>query len=722
MNKLFPAGALLALLACGAQAYDLPTPPGNDRIYFEADNASYDKGKDSLHLEGHALLLEYGLDPSSGPVKITKGEDLYIFPSSHVFVSSGAVLMEDPGGAVFGYDARFDWEKKVGGLNNVNASYSPWRILKAKRMESREGGTYVFKSGRMTSCDYEDEHYSFGFSRMHVTPGDRMWGLNVILYMGKIPVFYLPFMYRPLGKDAAWVTYLDPGYDKRAGFYLRSTIFHRYTKTIISRLFLDYYSKVGMGTGAEVGWNNSKDFNGSIAGYRIRDGGLDRWGLYGGYWKEIGRDNSCPTCSGTIYYSQGQMRMVSDPYFNNDYFRENPYAVSPDRESSAAVVRQGKQTTTRLSVLTRSQAMVVNGSSRYVTTYESLPSVDFSAPNIALPFLTGVVNSFTANVNRAQYTNYDYYQESAYAQWMMSKSVPVVKHLSLLPSVYYNQNVMLHPRRADGTNDINQWTGAYGTNWVLRYDSLLGTLDTGYSYMRRLSPNSFNVDNASADSGVSTNQMTMQLFMRPNRQFYFKTGSGYDFRHVRNTSLDADQRLSPIASELLYMPHEKLSVFARNYYQVRDGNQAFVFQADYGGLEENGFSLGLANYKNYNNSNSVATSTPAFTMGPGAYILSPTIRWVPNNATWRLDLGLSFYAYTTGGIHFNTLCLYEKNVTLYKIFHDFFTQWYVKIRPGVETVGFLATLRFNGPTPRRASPEEEQRFGNGWGYAGATMP
>ena len=724
MIKPILAGALTALCFCasGVRAYDLPQPPGNDRVYFEADNSSYDKGKDELHLEGHALVLEYGLNPSSGPVKITKGEDLYIFPSSHVFTSSGAVVMEDKGGAIFGYDARFDWESKIGGMNNVNADYHPWRIIRAKRMESRKGGTYVFKSGRVTSCNFPDEHYSFGFSRMHVTPDDRMWGLNVFFYLGKIPVFYLPFMYRPLGKDAAWVTYLEPGYDKRGGAFLKTTIYHRYSKTITSRLFLDYYSKIGVGTGAEMSWNNSKNFNGSIAAYRIRDNGIDRWGLYGGYWKEVGRDNTCPTCSGTIYYSQGQMRMVSDPYFNNDYFRDNPYAVSPDRESSAAVVRQGKITTTRLSVLTRSQAMAVGDSTRYVTTYESFPRLDFSASNVPVPGLRGIVNSFTAYVNRAQYTNWDYYQQSAYAQWMMSKSVPIVKHLSLLPSIYYDQTVTVHPRKADGTEDINQWIGAYGTSWVLRYDSLIGTLDTAYTYQRRLSPNSLNVETAADDAGVNTNQMTTQLFMRPNRFFYFKTGTGYDFRFVNGTSLDADQRLMPIASEMLYTPHEKMSVFARNYYRVRDGNQAFVFQADYGGLEENGFSLGLANYKSYNNSNSVDTSTPAFNMGPGAYILSPTIRWVPKNTTWRLDLGLGFYAYTTGGMNFKTFCLYEKNITLYKIFHDFFTQWYVKIRPGVETVGFLANLRFNDPMPRRVSPEEEQRFGNGWGYAGAKMP
>ncbi|HOX23321.1 MAG TPA: hypothetical protein PLL10_07650, partial [Elusimicrobiales bacterium] len=443
-----------------------------------------------------------------------------------------------------------------------------------------------------------------------------------------------------------------------------------------------------------------------------------------GYWKQLYSDKSCPTCVGTTYFSQGQMRMVSDPYFNNDYFRDNPYAVSPDRESSAAVVRQGMTTTTRLSVFNRSQSMAVNGHNRYVTTYESYPRVDYSAANIPVPALSklGIVNSFSGYWDRVQYTNYDYYQQMGFAQWMMSKSMPLVKHWTLMPSVYYNQNVMVHPHKADGKPDLNQWTGAYGTNWVLRYDSLFGTVDTGYYYMRRFSPNSLNVEANATDSGVSTNTLTMQLFVRPNRYFYFKTGSAYDFKYVQGESLDFDQRIMPIYSELLYTPSANMSVFARNYYRIRDGNQAFVFQGDIGAPEENGFSLGFANYKSYVNANAVDTSTPAFKMGPGAYIISPTVRWVPKNVTWRLDLGLSFYAYTPGGIHFKTLALYEKNITLYKIFHDFFTQWYIKIRPGVETVGFMANLRFNDPTPRRATPEEQQRFGNGWGYAASSMP
>ncbi|NLO92163.1 MAG: LPS-assembly protein LptD, partial [Elusimicrobia bacterium] len=285
MNRGFRYLALLGALFCTAPAcaYDLQAPPGNDRVYFEADKADYDKGKDSIHLQGHALVLEYGVNPSSGPLKVTKGEDIMVFPSSHVFVSSGAVLMEDSGGALFGYDAVYDWGSQKGTIKNVNATYSPWRVLKAKSVRRKPGGTYVFKSGRITSCDYEDEHYSFSFTRMHFTPGDRLWGLNAIMYLGKIPVMYLPFIYRPLGNDAAYVTYLEPGYNKRNGLFMKTTIYHRYSKLITSRLFLDYYSKVGVGTGLELGWDNSKNFNGSVAGYRIRDGGVERWGLYGGY-------------------------------------------------------------------------------------------------------------------------------------------------------------------------------------------------------------------------------------------------------------------------------------------------------------------------------------------------------------------------------------------------------------------------------------------------------
>jgi len=332
-----------------------------------------------------------------------------------------------------------------------------------------------------------------------------------------------------------------------------------------------------------------------------------------------------------------------------------------------------------------------------------------------------VVNSFTAYYNRAAYTDYTYYQESAYAQWMMSKAVPLSKRLSLLPSLYYDQTLTMHPHNSDGTIGQNQWTGAYGTNMVLRYDTLLGTLDTGYYYQRRFSPNSLNVDASAADSGISSNTVTMQLFMRPNRYFYLRSGTGYDFKYTQNQSLNYDQRILPVINELQYTPSDKLNMFVRNYYRIGDGSQAFVFQAGVGSPEETGGSLGFSNYKSYGTT-AVSSAISDFKTGPGSYIVSPTLRWVPLNKSWRMDIGVSLYAYTTGGVNFNTLCMYEKNLTIYKNFHDFFTQWYVKIRPGVETVGFMANLRFNDPTPRRVSPEETQRFGDGWEYSGSGRP
>lgn len=85
-----------------------------------------------------------------------------------------------------------------------------------------ESNTITFKNGELTFCDDEDPHWRIKASRIWLLPGGEFAFLNARLYVGPVPVFYLPAFYYP--KDEL---IFNPvfGYDKRNGYYIQTTTY-----------------------------------------------------------------------------------------------------------------------------------------------------------------------------------------------------------------------------------------------------------------------------------------------------------------------------------------------------------------------------------------------------------------------------------------------------------------------------------------------------------------
>jgi len=440
-----------------------------------------------------------------------------------------------------------------------------------------------------------------------------------------------------------------------------------------------------------------------VAGYYIRENGTanKRWGLTGGYWWNLHDTLSSGDGDGSIYYSQSQFRLVSDPYFNNDFFRSNPYAVSPDANASVAVVRQTRKTTLRASYIKQE---TMSGDD-FVKTYEARPRLDYNTAPFQLPKLP-VLNTVTAYYESAQTQTTGYYLSQANARWTLDKSF-YVSGFGLAPSLFYDQTVQLSPYEPDYlTRMQNQWIGRLGGSFSVRHNIFWGgTVDLKQTFVRRFSTNTFTRDALADDNGNETNLLSYSNFFRPNLETYFIFSSGYDFRDFRSHTRDFTDRLSPLSFRFAYMPKPELNIFFIDTYSLGDGNQAFAVQADYGEVEGNRMGVGLSNYKT----------------NPSNYIIDHTFSWFPEGRSWAVKAGLG-YNINMHGVKLDTLSLYSKELTLYKAFHDFNTMWNVRFRPGVQSFSFNVNLRFNTVTKRVVSEREAQRFWYPWREQDETAP
>jgi hypothetical protein len=575
--------------------------------------------------------------------------------------------MNDSSGTIYGKSGVFDYAAHTGYINDGSFAYGGF-FFSGRRVELSPG-RYLYKKARLTSCDKTPPHFHINASRIYLVPGRYFLTYNNFFYLGRVPIFYFPVLYKPLGGGTPFVSSFHFGHDDRSGYFVKSTYAYKFNPQTRGKLYLDYFSKKSFGTGGELDYQEKEKTNADISMYRIRESGTehDRWGLNGGYWHSLTNFNESDKVS---YYSQSSFRLLSDPEFNNDYFRANPFAVSPDKQANLAFTRRSNTTVTRLSAATqytRSADLV-----SFEKSYESAPRLDFQK----LPFTIGkipVLNSFTGYFENAKEPGVAYFQRKGRGAWTVSKTVPLVRSLTLLPSASYDQSLFI----ATSSRNTDQWIGRYGAGANMRYDRLWGSLDLGYSYLARMRVNRLGKERDSADKGEELRSLSSQLFITPTYTTYFKAGAAYDMRNGVGGSFS--RRLSTTTVEFYHAPRKNLDIYLQDSYRFGDGNKSFVAQL-YSGDEKNYLGVGLAHYSTQ----------------PHDYIMNQMMGFrVPWAQSWRAEGVLRYNLVHFTGPGDKTVKFFEKGLVLYKDFHDFHTSWHFMVRRGVNEFHFLISLKMN---------------------------
>lgn len=682
---------LITLLASPAAAYDLPSSTGTHRVRFEADNAGFNEYTRVIELEGNVRLEE--LSPGGKQLKLIRAHNLILDMSSRTITSPENFVMDDDTGTVYGQGAFFNYGDDTGHITDGLFQHRNF-FFRGKSVRLSPDG-YVYKSASLTSCDREPPHYRLRASRIYLAPDRYFLAYNTVFFLGKIPIFYFPIIYKPLGRGTPIVSSFYPGYDDRNGLFVKSNLLYRVSPTTRVKAYLDYFSRRGLGTGGELDYRLPSKNITNLSVYRIREYGssVDRWGINGGYWHSFNRFNESDPAQ---YYSQAFFRLLSDPFFNNDFFRSNPFAVSTDKQASIAFTRKTNYTVTRVSAYGRDTRSSTDPE-KFVKDYESAPRLDFNTVPFKVLKLP-VLNSFSGYFENAKEPGLNYYQKKGRGTWTVSKTVPLSRRVILSPSVFYDQSVFLST--ASAMDDA--WIGRYGTSVNLRYDRLWGSLDLRYASTRRMKVNAFSVDLSSADKGQELESVYADLFIMPRHNAYFRARTSYDLRNYYTASFA--RRLTPLITEVYYAPRATLDLYAQNSYSFARGNEAFVAQATAGGKEAY-FGVGAANY----NTDSEA------------WILSNTFGFRPwRTSKWRAEAVLRYRAVPRGLGKFETFKFFEKAVSLYRDFHDFRTRWDFRVRSGgVNEFFFFVNLKMNDPVRYDSLEEKSRRFWHPWRREGA---
>jgi hypothetical protein len=456
---------------------------------------------------------------------------------------------------------------------------------------------------------------------------------------------------------------------------------------------LDYYTKSGVGYGGALAYHDPQKFRGALQVYTINDKTRDtqRWGADGGYWWEAyDSSDSLNNKSGAIYFSQLELRRVSDPDFNDDFFRANPYVVSPDQITRTSIVRQSAISNLRVSYSKRSKLSEDRRS--FINDEEISPKADLTFNPFAFG-KTGIVNNLNFSFNSTAIGDNDPVRYLR-GGWSSSKNFKLHPNFNLIPKVFYDQQTIL---KDSGNSGDDSFIGRYGADIALRSNLVTGMLDTGYRYSKRMQSSSLPDSPQNPDENAQENMFYVQNYYMPSTNLYFKLASGIDVGNKADNYIKS--RLIPLIMEINgLMPSIGTNVFVRNSYDLTEGgNQSFILNASFH-AKENGFaSFGVANY---NTNQELGTNSDVF-------LFTTQFSIAPKKFSWRADMGIDF---NVGDSHF---AAYSKHILVHKDFHDFGIMLGIRDRNQNLSFSFRINV-YCGKAEKKPADKEIDRYWYPW--------
>lgn len=670
--------------AIASEPFALPAPPISTAPVYSADYFEYEGS--TTGADGQ-ILLEGAVELKDSSWTL-RAETLRLDMVQREGRASGGFELDDGLTVLRGDSGTFDFEEKSGTVDGVKAEYHPWRIwAKSGKLDPDRKGH--FKETLFTSCNGNPPDYHFRSSGLHIKPGKYMLATNVRFYAGPIPIFYTPVLWRSLKKNKLLRARVIPGWDNRNGPYARTHTLFSPVVWMQGKLFLDYYGLQGFAQGSEIGFQPNEDHRGALYGYHIKEDetGERRWTVLGNTYVSLN----------STYSVQGRLQAQSDPEMNNHYVRSNAFRVTSELVNGGALTRRTKLTTTRIAY-SRLDSRNTLGDG-FKREKESLPRLEFQTSQLSfrkLPTLFTVTGFADNSFERVR----DFNQKSA------GVGVEATQTKVLAPGVSFTPRLQVRQEFEDKRETLNTYLSTetfrdafisyYEAGGNLRFDTPIGDWDGRYSFTQRMKPNSYQDDSGALDHGVEENLVTLQNTVRPHRRVFMRLSSGYDFRVFRHIPMGFRKRVQPFTTDLNFNLRNKLSLSLRDSYSLDDGNESFLAQLDWGFRDENFWSMGISHTLDRADS----------------YFASTEAGWKPKSSKWEMRGALRYLINTPGGFDTRGFRLFEKEVSVVRKFHDFFTKLLVRFRPGgVNEVQFRIDLRTDRPAIlRKAAKKWEEEW------------
>lgn len=133
-----------------------------------------------------------------------------------------------------------------------------------------EDELYTVRDATFTTCDLEQSHFHLATKELEYYPDEKVIIRGVTYYEGKVPLFYWPYLVIPLDLDDRSAFALPVlGYSEVEGYYMKNTFNYFLNSNAYGHLYVDLFTRQGVGIGARHFYDLESLGKGSIYLYGV---------------------------------------------------------------------------------------------------------------------------------------------------------------------------------------------------------------------------------------------------------------------------------------------------------------------------------------------------------------------------------------------------------------------------------------------------------------------
>jgi lipopolysaccharide assembly outer membrane protein LptD (OstA) len=208
-------------------------------IIVNGDNVEYFTETKQVTAEGN-IVINYG-----GAKLIC--DKITVNTQTKEGQAEGNVRIIDERGIIEGDKVSYNFETKTGVISNATFMAQPY-FGKAKKVEKLSDVRFLAHDTYATTCNFNRPHFRFQATELDFWRGDKIQSKKNIVYLGPIPVLYLPSFSRSL-KDTQTHIQVSPGKSSDWGPYVLTASRFNLAENLSTRIFLDYRDKLGIAQG-----------------------------------------------------------------------------------------------------------------------------------------------------------------------------------------------------------------------------------------------------------------------------------------------------------------------------------------------------------------------------------------------------------------------------------------------------------------------------------------
>ncbi len=203
-----------------------------------------------------------GIAIATGDVAIHTGDtDIYADSArydthKHVVSAEGHVRIYRENKFFIAERGTYNLDTKEITADTLRTSSDPYFVA-GKSLQAFEDGHYEVLNGDFTTDDSSDPDFHLHAHKVRIYENDRVIFQNVTFYIGKVPVFWWPYLYQSL--NDAFSFSISPAYLSEWGPSLLGQVAFPIADDIKARVRLDYRLRRGAAIGFEPEINYGKD-------------------------------------------------------------------------------------------------------------------------------------------------------------------------------------------------------------------------------------------------------------------------------------------------------------------------------------------------------------------------------------------------------------------------------------------------------------------------------